>query len=467
MLHRSHARPAMGLAFAALMISLTACGGGGGGGGTVTPPTTNPGGSPTPTPTHSPSPSPSHSPSPSPSHSPSPSPSNSPTPKPSHSPSPSPSPSQSPSPSPSPTAPANNAITGDYGEANGLLTYVNIGTKTVAPVPVSGGFQLDSVAYVPGSLTGMAGNGASQNLIPFTVSGNTISPGTPIDISGQCVPQTPPVNCDGSAVVMPDQNTAIVALNAFGSHYLLEANLTTSPPTFSTIPMTMGTPEDTSGLAMSPDGQVLVSRGAHLNVFKETGTDAYSETAQVTVLDPADSSNGLRGREGVDVFKASSGDYQALVANTSTSPQNGTLWLFAGLGTSSPMGVASTRIDPSLHGYSVATDGYTAFVGTDVGIAIVGGVNKETFPSDIRSVATPASCVLGQTLMQVSSVAVIPGKQAWLVAMGLSGPASGPGGATGCIDVMPIIYTGGIPSLGAPVESETVTAPPNDQLIVF
>jgi hypothetical protein len=268
---------------------------------------------------------------------------------------------------------------------------------------------------------------------------------------------------------MPDANTAIVALNASGSNYLLEvSNLNNgNPVTFSDIAMTLGTPEDTSGLAMSPDGQVLVSRGAHLNVFKATGTDAYTETAQVVILDPADSSTHLRGREGVDVFLAGS-DYQALVASTSTSPQNGTLWLFTGLGTSSPSGVTSTRIMPAMHGYSAATDGTTAFVGTDVGIAIVPGVNKQSFAANTTNIATPASCVLGQTLMQVSSVAVIPGKQPWLVAMGLSGPASGPGGTNGCVDVMPIIYgKNGSVTLGAPVESDSLTVPPNDQLVVF
>jgi hypothetical protein len=332
----------------------------------------------------------------------------------------------------------------------------------------AGDFQLDSAAYLPGLNFGVIGNGAGQTLIPFTLSGNSVAAQTPIDISQQCVTQTPAVTCDGAGVVMPDRSTAIVALNASGSNYLLEVQNIGTSPTFTTIPIGGGafTAEDTDSIAMSSDGKLILSRGAHINVFKQTGPDAYAQVNQFPQPDSADHLS-LRGREGMTILNMGS-DYGALVAGTSASPQNGTLSFFVGLATT-PSRITSTRIDPSLHGYSVATDGKTAFVGTDAGIAVVPGVNTQSFSPDTTtsSMIVPTAGTPGSNLVQISSVAVTPDNK-WLVVVGVPAGAgvTAPGGQ-GYLDVLPIIYSGSTVTLGTAVESVPVVVPNNDQLLVF
>jgi hypothetical protein len=304
-------------------------------------------------------------------------------------------------------------------------------------------------------------------LIPFTLSGSNLVPQSPIDISQQCVPQSPALPCDGASVVMPDASTAIVALNAAGSNYLLEVKNIGTSPSFGTIPIGGGfSAEDTDSLAISGDAKLILSRGAHINVFKQTAPETYAQISQFAQPDAADH-NALRGREGMTILNLGSG-YGALVTGTSASPQNGTLSFFVGL-TTAPSRVTSTRIDPSLHAYSVATDGKTAFVGTDAGIAVVPGVNTQSFsPDTTRSnIIVPVAGPPGTSLLQISNVAVTPDGK-WLVALGLPGTlgAAMPGGQ-GYLDVLPIVYSGTSVTLGAAVESLPIAVPNNDQLLVF
>jgi len=376
--------------------------------------------------------------------------------------------SATPTPSPSPTAPAYTALAADNGEANGQVNVAKLASQSVTATNLAGDFQLDSTAYNAIANFGVIGNGASQTLIPFTLSGNSVVARTAIDISQQCVPQNPAVPCDGSGVVMPDASTAIVALNAAGSNYLLEVKNVNSSPSFSTIPIGGGAfvPEDTDSVAISSDAKVVLSRGAHVNVFKQTAPDAYAEINQFAQPDTADH-NALRGREGMTILGMGS-DYGALITGTSASPQNGTLSFFVGLA-STPNRVTSTRIDPSLHAYSVATDGKTAFVGTDAGVAVVPGVNTESFSPDTTSssVVVPVAGAPGTSLVQISDVAVTPDGK-WLVVMGLPSTqgATVPGGL-GYLDVLPIIYGSSSVTLGQAVESVPIAVPNNDQLLVF
>ncbi len=374
--------------------------------------------------------------------------------------------SATPTPSPSPTAPAYTALAADNGEANGQVNVARLALQSDTPTNLVGDFQLDAAAYNANTNFGILGNGASQTLIPFSLSGSSVVARTPIDISQQCVPQSPAVPCDGSGVVMPDASTAVVALNAAGSNYLLEVRNVSGSPSFSTIPIGGGAfvPEDTDSVAMSSDAKLILSRGAHVNVFKQTAPETYAEVNQFAQPDAADH-YALRGREGMMILNMGS-DYGALVTGTSASPQNGTLSFYVGLA-STPSRITSTRIDPSLHAYSVATDGKTAFVGTDTGIAVVPGVNTESFSADTTSVVVPEAGAPGTSLVQISNVAVTPDGK-WLVVMGLPATlgAAVPGGL-GYLDVLPIIYGSSSVTLGQAVESVPIAVPNNDQLLVF
>jgi hypothetical protein len=374
-------------------------------------------------------------------------------------------PTPTPSASPTPTAPPFNALVADNGFANpaGQVTLLNMQAPPAHANQIGAGFfQLDSSAYVTGN-TGILSTGGLHELIPFTISGTTVNAGTPFDLSPQCAN---PLLCFADAVVMPNPTTAVVALGATGSNYLLQVNNVNSTPSYAQLAIngTFG-PEDTAGLAMSPDAKVLVTRGGHLNVFYSAAPPAnYTEVNQIAQSDPPDVL-AEKGREGVTVFKPSSGDYEMLVTGTTATPQ-GTLWLFTNL-TGAAKGQTSTLIAPSKHAYSVVTDGRTAFVGTDAGIAIVPGVDSQTFGATTSTIVNPIAGMPGTSLVQISSVTMTPDNK-WLVVMGLPATAGAttPGGQ-GYIDVLPITYgTSGV-TLGPAVESVPATIPNDDQLLTF
>lgn len=364
--------------------------------------------------------------------------------------------------------PSNTVIAGDTGYVNGQVSVVDLGSQSVSLTGQSAFEDLDSVAYVPSANAGILGNGATQNLTPFALSGTSVLLGNPLSFSdsAQCASEDPPVTCDATAVVMPNARTVVAALNATGSNYLLEiSNPGGAAPAFTQIPVSLGTPEDTAGLVMSRDGKILVSRGGHMNVFEGSTPKTYHQVSQIAQPDGPDHL-ALRGREGMAIYRAG-GDYELLAAGTSTNPQNGTLSMWINLQRGNNVRKTSTRIDPSQHGYAVATDGTTAFVGTDAGIALVPGVNVQKFSKDTTSVVSPLSCLPGSSgLVQISSLALTPDGQ-WLVVMGMPGPASSPGGPNGCLDVLPVTYGQDGVSLGAAIESVQVAVPYDDQMVVF
>jgi hypothetical protein len=356
------------------------------------------------------------------------------------------------------------ALVADNGAASpaGQVSVLNIPSPPPVATQISSGlFQLDSVGYVKSGNSGILSTGGLHELIPFTLSGSTVNPGTAFDFSAQCAN---PMVCFADAVVEPNATTAVVALGATGSNYLLQVNNFNSSPSYVQLPI--GTPpfsaEDTAGLAMSSDTNVLVTRGPHLDVFSDLPPlTGYTQVNQITQSDPPDPL-AEKGREGTDVFPLG-GNYGLLVTGTTATPQ-GSLWLFSNI-TTSTVGHTSTLIAPSGHAYAVATDGKTAFVGTDAGVAIVPGVNTVSFNAVTNTIVSPASCMPGGPLVQISSLSVTPDKQ-WLVVMGLPPPASSPGGQ-GCIDVMPILYKNGNVTLGAPEVSTPAAVPNEDQLIVY
>jgi hypothetical protein len=402
-----------------LLCSLAACGGGGGSTGSVIPQ-----GGATSTPSPTPTPSATHSP--------------------------------TPTPSPSPTAPANTALAADYGYSNGLLSVASLQTHIVSTTAVNNGFQMDALAYLSASNSGILANGGSKNIFPFTMSGTTANIGAPIDISAY--------GNYASAVVMPDPSTAIVALNTTGDNYLLEVSNLTGTPAFMTIPLTVG-PEDTAGLVMSNDGKVMMTRGSVVTVFSISGTPPYTitETSQINGgnIDPPDPAT-LRASEDMAISPLRyGGDYRALIAGTVyPGTAVGTVWLYGALTTSAPQGLTSTAITPSHHAYAVATDGKIAFVGTDAGIAIVPGVDTGAFSPQTTTLVTPPAGTTGQNLTQITNVAVTPDLK-WLVVMGPANPSTI--SAQGYLDVLPITANG----LGPAVESVPILVPQNDQLVVY
>ena len=358
-----------------------------------------------------------------------------------------------------------------FSNAPGQLSYLALQHPPVTAIGIPGAFQLASVAYVPGSSFGVVASGGQHQLLPFGMNGSGAGSNTPIDLSNaNCMPTA----CAyAAAVVMPDPSTAIVANNTTGDNYLVEVSgVNSGSQTYATIPIT-GNAEDTAGLAMSSDGKVLLTRGAFETAFAVSGLPPYTftETGQLGVANGIDNPDhsALRGREGMYVFNMG-GDYQALIAGTAGSAGGGcscgTVWLAGGLATS-PHTITSTAITNSGHAYAATTDGHTAFIGTDKGIAVVPGVDMGSFAATTTTIVSPAIGNTGSTLVQVSSLAVTPDHK-WLVVMGLpsSAAASTPGGS-GYIMVLPIssVYTHDLgPAVGPTVQ---VPVPNNDQLVVY
>lgn len=329
---------------------------------------------------------------------------------------------------------------------------------------------------MPGSSFGVVATGGLHQLLPFGMNGSGAGTNTPIDLSNaNCAPTA----CAyAAAVVMPDAGTAIVANNTTGDNYLVEVSgVNGATPAFTTIPIGSKAPdvaEDTAGLAMSSDGKVLLTRGAFETAFTVSGPAPYTftETGQFGIANGLDNPdhNALRGREGMFVFKTSGGDYQALIAGTAGSAGGGcscgTVWLVGGLATT-PATITSTAITNSGHAYATTTDGRTAFIGTDKGIAVVPGVNTGKFGATTTTIISPPIGKTGSTLVQVSSLAVTPDNK-WLVVMGLpsSAGAAAPGG-NGYLLVLPIsaAFANDLgPAVGVPVQ---VPVPNDDQLVLY
>jgi len=295
-------------------------------------------------------------------------------------------------------------------------------TSTLLPIVEAG--DLDGQDLTPDGGHGTAIDGG--NIVYFFTGANTnnltLSPNT-LDVSA--------FGGDGDSIAtLPDGNEVVVSADGPTDLVVISGVLGGSAVLADTIPI----PSCRDGIVISDDGRTLLARGssgltvfsiqtvpAHAGSLGGMVTHNYAQTADIPTA--GRSSTTFDGRAGMAISTAdfsravligspTTSNVVSLVTGLPGSPvvQSIALRLPAATYIQPPRPRHGTRAEPhgvsgggisiggasSLFCVDISRDGTTAYVGTDAGIAVVGGVNTGAL-AQIGSVFSPQFTVGSST----------------------------------------------------------------------
>lgn len=337
---------------------------------------------------------------------------------------------------------------------------------------VFGNTEISQISLAPDGSLGVMTNGSSK--LYFFRGANT---GT-ISVSGALLDfSSYGHGTDGDSVVLlPNADTALVAADSNGMLEIAGLRNFAGSNGFAPVSETsIQTGENISGLALSFDFRTLLARGQAVHVYAVSANPPYTVTGVGTISPPVvpfPDPNDPDGRGGLAISPQDStiGVVVGLTAQNGGTPE---ISLITRLSSNANV-VGTVPISGANHAYGVAIsqDGTTAFVGTDLGIAVFTGVNTGSLA---QVGVSPIEPMAGNTVLgQITTLAVTPdNSNPVLLVMGLpafsncgSGGGSGIGGPPSCggfLDQLPIFGAG---SLGpAATWQGSVPIPSSDQLI--